>query len=207
LTITLSLSTSALAFKPEQTTLYEQIDRAQLVCVVEITKAVTPFSGKILQILKAPESFSQEAVTFETVSLRPQDTPHLNIGDKKLILLRRNTEKKWEVAAYGAQAIWPKSEKVWPYSEGHVSSLKEAVAAVKVLSGPDDRTDKAVRSLVASPVPLHRLAGLEILARSESLVKYPLATAEAMNKKNDPQSDVSRLATVVSSKLESKKPE
>lgn len=201
------LDTPALAFKPEQTTLAEQFEKAQLVCVVEITKDASPYSGKILQMIKSPQGFSQAEVSFDTVSLRQQDMPSLKLGDKKVILLCKNKDNKWEASAYGTQAIWPKSEASWPYCESHIASLADTVEAVKVLSDLATKPDDTVQYLLKSTAPLQRLLGLEILLRSENLAMYPRAVAEANNKGNDSNRDVARLAAMVMKKANAKKSE
>jgi hypothetical protein len=195
-------SSPVCALKPEQTSLAEQVDRAGLICVVEITKAEPPYTGSILETVKAPAAFNRKDVTFNLVSLRPQDNPAIKNGDKILVLLRETNEKKWELAAYGSQAVWPKPGKQWPYTEGHVASLDATVDTVKALLLPDAKSDESVKALIRSPIPLKRLVGLEMVARSDNPGTYPLAVAEAEQKVSDPQADVSRLAKSITSKLD-----
>lgn len=201
------LTTPVFGFKPEQTTLADQVERARLICLVEITQAKSPYSGNILQTLKAPEGFNLKAITFNAVSLRLQDAPLLSNGDKVLILLRETDEKKWELAAYGSQAVWPKIEKQWPYTDGHVASLEATVDTVKALLLPNSDSDESVSSLISSSIPLKRLVGLEIVARSDNPENYPLSIAEVVRKESDTQGDVSRLAKTISSKVVSTKRE
>lgn len=203
--ISILMQMSAFGFKVEQTTLAEQVKRANLVCVVEITKETASYSGNILELLKSPAGYSQKSVMFDTVALRPEDIPRFKVGQKVVLLLRESSEGKWESAAYGTQAIWPKMETTWPYTEGHIASLKDTIDAVKLLSKLDEKPDEAVQSLIKSPVPLQRVVGLEILVRSDTLTKYPLAIAEAVTKTGDPQNEVARLAAMVTKKKEESK--
>jgi len=194
------LTSPASAFKPEQTSLAEQVQRAQLICVVEIAKVDPVYSGAIIQTLKSPEGFDKEIIEFKSVSLRPEDQPTIKKGAKLLVLLRATEGKNWELAAYGGQAVWPKSAKEWPYSESHVASMEATLDTVKTLLLPNSNSDEAIKALVSSPVVFKRLVGLEILARSDSLKAYPLSVAEASRREADAEGDVSRLAKSVSSK-------
>lgn len=193
------------AFKTEQTTLCEQVERADIVCVATITKADTPYRAKVIEIIKNREHATAiQDIEFTTLSLRPEDVPQFQKNEKRLLLLRINGEGKLEAAAYGKQAIWPKAGAEWPYTEAHAVSLELTVNVVRALLTANKEGDIAVARMISAGTPFERIAGLEYLMTRKNKTQYPLALREAEKAKDDVNPVAARLAHAASASKDGK---
>ena len=181
--------------KVEQTTLPEQVDRAQLICVVEISSAQSPYRGKVMQVIKKPEDFKDTEIAFRAVSDYDEDAPKLQLGEKRILLLRKNTEMAWECVAYGAQSIWPKSQLEWPYSEVHIASLEDTLETIRHVLAAGADTDAKIAEMIRNPKQIMCMVGLESLVASGTISKLPKSWQAAISARDNENQAISRFAS------------